>query len=51
MAEAQQKLYECLSCKRDNYIATEARALKWVCQCGGKIVAVWWGKSMEVVQQ
>ena len=43
-----EKTYECSADCGRKYIATEARAQKWLCGCGvGKIVASWWGKNEE----
>lgn len=41
------KTYECTANCGLKFVATEARAQKWLCRCGGKIVASWWGKLDE----
>jgi len=43
-----EKTYECSANCGRKFVATEARAQKWLCSCGiGKIVASWWGKAPE----
>jgi len=48
---AVERLYECLKCGRNQVAAGEARSMRWLCQCGGKVVASWWGKPLEPVEE
>lgn len=42
------KTYECSANCGRTFVATEARAQKWLCSCStGKIVASWWGTPLE----
>jgi hypothetical protein len=45
------KTYECSNNCGRKFVAVEARPLKWICSCGGKIVAGWWGKPVELEEE